>query len=307
MKPNLKLRVGDWVEVRSKEEILRTLDSEGKLDGMIFMPEMFQYCGQKFQVYKSAHKTCDYTTPYPYRTRRLADTVHLETRCDGHGHDDCQAGCLLYWKVQWLKPAESDSHKLVVLNANGSSGSNGAAKRCNGCSEADVLAHTKAADPNGGSPNYLCQATRVHDTTKPLAWWDIRQYVQDYLSGNVGLERLFSGLVYSSYYHLSQAGIGIGPAMRWFYNKFHFLWGGSRFPRPAIATLSSTAKRRGPIQQGAVIQSRCLIFLSGENFNLARAKSGCNRRWDMHVRVEPKGHGRLPESWSFSWPGVGLA
>ena len=41
-----KLRVGDWVEVRSKDEILQTLDRDGRLDGMPFMPEMFAFCGQ---------------------------------------------------------------------------------------------------------------------------------------------------------------------------------------------------------------------------------------------------------------------
>ena len=42
-----KLRVGDWVEVRSKDEILSTLDSDGRLDGMPFMPEMFAFCWQE--------------------------------------------------------------------------------------------------------------------------------------------------------------------------------------------------------------------------------------------------------------------
>ena len=53
------LCVGDWVEVRSKEEILSTLDQNGRLEGLPFMPQMFRYCGQRFQVYKRAHKTCD--------------------------------------------------------------------------------------------------------------------------------------------------------------------------------------------------------------------------------------------------------
>src|SRR4051794_26168577 len=30
----------DWVQVRSREEILATLDENGQLDGMPFMPEM---------------------------------------------------------------------------------------------------------------------------------------------------------------------------------------------------------------------------------------------------------------------------
>jgi len=54
-----KLRVGGWMEVRSETEILRTLDSNGQLDGMPFMPEIFAFCGNTFQVHKRAHKTCD--------------------------------------------------------------------------------------------------------------------------------------------------------------------------------------------------------------------------------------------------------
>lgn len=231
LKMKRKLTTGDWVEVRSKEEILKTLDGKGQLDGTPFMPEMFRYCGQRFQVYKRAHKTCDYTTPYPYRTRRLAETVHLETRCDGEGHGGCQAGCLLYWKREWLKPVSGDPKKLSVLSPEVTSRGDVDAASHNGCAESEVWAHTQISDPSGGAPTYVCQATQVPHATTPLAWWDVRQYWEDYWSGNAGLGRIFSGLVYSTYYHLSQAGIGVGPAMRWFYNKFHPIWGGTLFPR----------------------------------------------------------------------------
>jgi len=227
-----KLSAGDWVEVRSKEEILRTLDGNGQRDGMPFMPEMFQYCGKRFQVHKRAHKTCDYTSSYPYRTRRLDGTVHLETRCDGEGHGGCQAGCLFYWKEVWLNPVSGDDPtKFVALSAEGPSGGTAGATSSTACSASAVWAHTQTSDPNGGEPTYVCQATQVPYATTPLAWWDVRQYLEDYLSGNVGLERIFSGLIYSAFYHLSQAGIGLGPAMRWFYNRFHRLWGGTLFPR----------------------------------------------------------------------------
>jgi hypothetical protein len=39
------------VQVKTAAEILATLDSEGKLDGLPFMPEMLQYCGQTVTVY----------------------------------------------------------------------------------------------------------------------------------------------------------------------------------------------------------------------------------------------------------------
>jgi len=43
--PPLCLRSGEWVQVRTKEEILATLDLNGRLDELPFMPEMLQYCG----------------------------------------------------------------------------------------------------------------------------------------------------------------------------------------------------------------------------------------------------------------------
>ena len=115
-----RLVVGDWVEVRSKEEILKTLDSQGRLDGMPFMPEMLGFCGKKFQVYKRAHKTCD--TVFPTRGRRVERAVHLETRCDGEAHGGCQATCLIFWKEAWLKPAGVESDQGGTQRAFGHSG-----------------------------------------------------------------------------------------------------------------------------------------------------------------------------------------
>ena len=247
-----RLKAGDWVEVRSKEEILRTLDNKGQLEGTSFMPEMFQFCGQKFQVYKRAHKTCDYTTPYPYRTRRLNKTVHLETRCDGSGHDGCQARCLLNWKEAWLKPVENgtNSVKLTQIEVSSSQPVN------TGCSEGDVWANTKVSDPNGGSPTYICQATQVPSATTFLNWWDIRQYVEDYTSGNASLGRIMTSLTYSAYYNLSQTGIGLGRPMRWLYDKLSPLWGGPKWPRTpgAIPAGSPTPAANLNLQPGELVR-----------------------------------------------------
>ena len=97
-----KFRAGDLVEVRSREEILGTLDKNGQLEGLPFMPQMFQYCGKRYRVYKRAHKTCD--TINPIAGRRLADGIHLNLRCDGKAYGGCQAACLIFWKAAWLKP-----------------------------------------------------------------------------------------------------------------------------------------------------------------------------------------------------------
>lgn len=222
MRMTLTLRVGDWVEVRSKEEILATLDKQGRLDGLPFMPQMFQYCGKRFRVYKRAHKTCD--TVFPVRGRRMSGAVHLETRCIGLGYGDCQAGCLIFWKEAWLKSIKdekSDSPKsemAVQFNA--------------GCTEQDVWSGTLApGQENQPNPTYVCQATQLPYFTTKLSWWDFRQYMEDYTSGNVGLWRIIKGAIYASYYRLSVSRLRLGRAMRWFYDKFHPLWRGTLFPR----------------------------------------------------------------------------
>jgi hypothetical protein len=219
------LKTSEWVQVRSKEEILATLDSDGQLDGMPFMPEMFAFCGQKFQVYKRAHKACD--TVFPIRSRKVERTVHLNTRCDGSAHGGCQAECLLFWKEAWLKPAATGPNP-----GTSSSSQEAQAGPITGCSEKDVRSAVSAPAADG-SPIYSCQATRLPYASSDLAWWDLRQYVEDYTSGNVGLWQLARGAAYAAYFNLAYTGIGLGRPMRWFYNLVRPLWRGSRWPRTA--------------------------------------------------------------------------
>ena len=49
---------GDRVVVRSAQEILATLDADGTLHGLPFMPEMLDWCGKPFHVERRAEKTC---------------------------------------------------------------------------------------------------------------------------------------------------------------------------------------------------------------------------------------------------------
>jgi hypothetical protein len=98
----LNLRIGETVVVRSRAEILATLDGRGELNALPFMPEMLQFCGRRFTVYRRAGKFCD--TKDWTGMHRLDATVHLEgLRCDGQAHGGCQAGCLLYWREDWLR------------------------------------------------------------------------------------------------------------------------------------------------------------------------------------------------------------
>jgi hypothetical protein len=249
----LSYKVGDWVEVRSLEEILCTLDADGCLDGMPFMPEMAQFCGRRFKVYKSAHKGCD--TVFPVRSRWIDDAVHLQTRCDGQAHDGCQAGCLLYWKTAWLRPvdAAANSPKVgqhEVAQAHGAAMTRGARIDVSHLREATIARYEE------GTPIYKCQNTQFPYASRHLAAWDIRQYLLDYQSGNVGLWQILCGAAYSAFCNLSNLGIGIGRPMRWFYNTFHWMWGGVKFPKNtgSIPVGESTPTARLNLQPGEIVR-----------------------------------------------------
>ena len=115
-------RAGDRVIVRSPEEILSTLDAEGTLDGMPFMPEMLEWCGKSFRVDRRAEKTCVDAPPSEHPNRRFAanDTVFLdELRCDGSSHDGCKQGCKIFWKEAWLRSDDSVDASTRALSRTG--------------------------------------------------------------------------------------------------------------------------------------------------------------------------------------------
>jgi len=163
-------RVGDLVEVRSREEILATLDSEGKLDGVPFMPEMAEHCGGRFRVHRRAEKVF---LDHHFYVAGLKGAVLLEgVRCDGASHGGCQMGCLLFWKEAWLKPVDAPE------------------------ATEDAPPETVApAEPQRDLPvrrsgRYCCQATELVRASTPLPWWDARQYVRDVASGNLTIGQL---------------------------------------------------------------------------------------------------------------------
>jgi len=229
MEKSLKLRAGEWVEVRSKEEILSTLDKNGQLEALPFMPEMFAFCGKRLQVSKRAHKTCD---PPNMVGRRMPTAVHLEDlRCGGEVHGGCQAGCLFFWKESWLKRV-SDGRGPVGAPAPDYAKAGAMGSQRSGCTEKDVWAGTLAPGGQTGvdGPIYVCQATRVTQSTQPIPWWDLRQYVEDYTSGNAQLSRILAAFIFFVYHTLADAGFGFGSAMRWVYDVVQKVRGGPPYP-----------------------------------------------------------------------------
>src|SRR4051794_27419514 len=99
------LQPGDVVEVRTAPEILSTLDENGALGDLPFMPEMVEACGQQYRIASRVTKTCmSGTGPSTMRALRSDDLFTLvDVRCSGAGHDGCQKGCLVFWRAAWLR------------------------------------------------------------------------------------------------------------------------------------------------------------------------------------------------------------
>ena len=172
----LDLRAGEPVEVRSAAEILATLDERGELDSLPFMPEMLQYCGRQFRVSKRADKTCD--TIEKYHARRMYRTVHLEQlRCDGCGHDGCQAGCLTFWKEAWLKRAEVKANGVPLVQIKSRRMANGTGEDENGALNELLARASRTTDEQG--VRYFCQATELLRASEPLPSLGVRQYLRN--------------------------------------------------------------------------------------------------------------------------------
>jgi hypothetical protein len=255
MTKRLKYYAGDWVEIRSKEEILATLDQDGKLDGLPFMPEMFAFCGKRLRVYKRAHKTCD--TVNDYKGRKLKNVVHLdECRCDGQFHGGCQAGCLIFWKEAWLKRETDIGRVTDTILGNDSPKFNNRIS-VGDCSEADVVSATQVSiGKTAANAVYACQATLLPMFTERLPWWNFFQYLEDYTSGNVGFGKILRGFIYMAYNGLANAGIGLGRLMFWFYDATAKLRFGFPYPRRkgSIPTGTQTPISRLDLQPGEFVR-----------------------------------------------------
>ena len=105
----LGLQPGDWVRVRSKEEIGRTLNSGGAHRGMLFTHEMVQYCGQTFRVHQRVERLINESTGELLQMKQ--ECIALEdVICKGHytsGAWFCAREHLPLWREDWLERVEA--------------------------------------------------------------------------------------------------------------------------------------------------------------------------------------------------------
>jgi hypothetical protein len=118
------LKAGDLVTVRMSHEILKTLDANGTLDDLPFMPEMLEFCGKRFRVRNRMVQATidgafvDIQTESFVREFRNNDVVILQgVRCTGVEHDGCQRGCAIFWKEAWLEKVDDSDLDRVPERA----------------------------------------------------------------------------------------------------------------------------------------------------------------------------------------------
>ena len=112
---SMNLKAGDVVVVKSVDEIRETLDRNDKTKGLLFMPEMWKYCGKQFVVYKRVSTILIESTG---KKRHPKNTVLLEhVHCDGSEHFNCDSSCFHYWREAWLKRMDDNSGKSDAPDA----------------------------------------------------------------------------------------------------------------------------------------------------------------------------------------------
>jgi len=109
----LSLQPGEWVRVKSYDEILKTLDQNNKNRGLYFDAEMVPYCGKSFRVQGRLKKIVDEKTGK--MTEFKSPCILLEGAVCESRYSECRLFCpraiYSYWREIWLErlPVEQAS------------------------------------------------------------------------------------------------------------------------------------------------------------------------------------------------------
>jgi hypothetical protein len=190
---NAGLCRGDLVEVKTPDEILETLDAAGALDHLPFMPEMLEFCGQRFRVFRRALTVCIYEpgTPLGFNTD---DVVTLEgVRCSGAAHDGCQKSCLVFWRDAWLRKVDQTAAQSHI--------------------DLQSIEQLRARLPVSTGPgSYYCQASELKRATHSLSR---RERIEGYLvglrAGNFGAAQMARSTAIGLFWRMRMMFLGVYP------------------------------------------------------------------------------------------------
>ena len=112
----LNLQPGELVQVRSKEEIMATLNRGLKNRGLSFDASMVRLCGQTFRVMRRVERIIDEKTGKMLKMRH--DCIMLEGGiCNGlisGSRLGCTKGVLIFWREAWLRRVGESTEKHSV-------------------------------------------------------------------------------------------------------------------------------------------------------------------------------------------------
>jgi hypothetical protein len=276
----LKLRAGDTVQVRSKSEIIATLETTGTLDGLPFMPEMVKYCGRQFRVFKRVDKVCDTIDKTGFR--RMRNVVILDNlRCDGESHGGCEAECMLLWKEEWLKPTAPRRIETSTVRCDEQSKFNYSMAGKGACVKEcikDACLGTRQSDRTNAVDGeiFMCQATELKRATTSLPRWDPRPHWRVFSSGNLQFFPWITGLLII------------------IFNAVQRLRNGAVYPHLEQGTLTRTPSEELNLQPGEVVEvkswAEIMKTLDRNNKNRGlwfdvEMMKFCGRRFKVHSRV----------------------
>jgi hypothetical protein len=101
----LGLQPGELVRVKSKEEIVKTLDADNANRGMKFDGEMVMYCGREARVLRRVEQIIDEKTGRMLRFKNPCIVLE-DVTCTGAYHRQCPRAIYPYWREIWLERVE---------------------------------------------------------------------------------------------------------------------------------------------------------------------------------------------------------
>jgi hypothetical protein len=117
----LDLRPGEWITVKSREEIIATLDKTGRNRGLTFEATMLPFCGNRYRVLRRVDRIIDERTGQ-LRQLREPSVILDGVLCTSLYRRACSRCNHLFWREIWLKrdePAVLRIEKFPTEQSNG--------------------------------------------------------------------------------------------------------------------------------------------------------------------------------------------
>ncbi|MEO7980301.1 MAG: hypothetical protein ABI807_05360 [Sporichthyaceae bacterium] len=98
----LGLLPGELVRVRTKDQIVATLDTNNRNRGLSFDVEMLKYCGRTARVHRRVDQIIDEKTGEMIRMR-VPCIILQDVTCAADFHRCCPRAVYAYWREAWLE------------------------------------------------------------------------------------------------------------------------------------------------------------------------------------------------------------